>query len=168
MADSTVPPAHPVSQDPFDLIPKVIEPGTLNLFGGASGVGKTAMLAEWLVRFRDGRSICRYPTRVPPGIGIVTCDRGWRSHQDWFNRAGFPEIPHYSIADDLGFNLKSFGTTTLLPKLFESSILRLGLPPWSLVVVDPMALFVAGTLNEYKAAGPSLMDLGRICRQLEM
>ncbi len=168
MADSNVLPTHQSRQVPFDLIPKVLRPGTLNLFGGASGVGKTAMLAEWLVRFRDGRTICRQPTRIPPGIGIVTCDRGWHSHQEWFDRVGFPDIPRYSIADDLSFNLDAFQNGALLFKVLETAILRLRLPPESLVVVDPIALFIAGTLLDYKSAALSLLKLGRICRQLQV
>src|SRR5262245_2165747 len=90
---------HPRQAHP-DPIPGVIPFGSLCLFLGPPKRGKTALLADWFARFRDGRSICGLPTNKPAGLGIITTDHKWALNQGpWFAGAGFPEVTHYSLRD---------------------------------------------------------------------
>lgn len=157
---------HPSAPLP-DLIPKILMANTINLIAGASGVGKTAMTAEWLARFRDGRSICGKPTTMPAGgLGIVVCDRKWASHKQWFDLVGFGDIPHYSLCDDGGFNPEVLHNRVLLDGVFEKAIKSLGLGRGALVVVDPISIFISGNLIDYRQTAVSLIKLERICSRL--
>lgn len=133
-----------------DVIPFYLPGGGLSLLAGAPGVGKTALLAGILRDLRDGRLIFgRQPIRLP-GIGIINADRTWSKGCGlWFERAGYPEIKHYSLADDTEFNAKRLRKKFERTDLFASLADRLELPPGSLLNVDPVSLFLGGNLLDY-------------------
>lgn len=115
--------------NPFpDPIPGIIPFGTVTLVGGASGVGKTTMLAEWCARWRDGRPICGHPTNPPTAFCYISADRPWLEYQPMFTAAGFPDIPHYALAQDPTISLadlrKPFGGGEMFAKVLD----RLKLP----------------------------------------
>lgn len=154
---------HPSSVFP-DWLPHIIPANTINIVAGASGVGKTALTAEWMARWRSSRSICNLPTTLPTGgLGIIVCDRKWSSHKQWFEAVGFPEIPHYSLCDDPKFNPESLNNRLAIDAIFEGCIGKLGLQPGSLIVVDPIAIFISGNLIDYRQTAISLIKLARIC-----
>src|SRR5262245_867243 len=132
----------------LDPLPDIIPFGAVTLLGGAPGVGKTALLAEWLVRIRDGKTIFGLATNPPPGgIFYLASDRGWRSAVRCFTHVGYADIPHYSLTDDDKLDLddlKDWKAGILLDKCLR----QLNPPPGSLIVLDPLApLFIAGDPN---------------------
>jgi RecA-family ATPase len=158
--------AHPSSVYP-DLIEKILPAGSINILSGGSGVGKTAFIADWCARFRDGRSICWKPTRIPTGgIGVITADRKWSSHRQWFDAVGFSDIPHVSLRDDPTFNWESLNNKSVLPQILETCIRRLGLGRDALIVVDPISMFVHGNLLDYKQTAIALARLDKVCTSL--
>ena len=167
---ASYPPLAPVIPHPHAVYPDPIEgimpAGTITLLSGASGVGKTAFVAEWCVRWRDGRSICWKPTNRPVELGVVAADRKWASHKQWFEAVGYPDIPHYSLRDDPSFNWDKVFNRKETANIFRAALSRLLLPPGSLIVVDPISIFIHGSLLDYKQTAVSLAHLDRVCTDL--
>jgi hypothetical protein len=165
--DSTLLVGHqPAFPDP---LPRIIPFGAVTLLGGAPGVGKTALLADWLVRFRDGKTIFGFPTNPPPGgIFYLASDRGWRSARHWFALVDYTNIPHYSLTNDPKLNLddlKDWKASILLDKCLS----HLNPPPGALLVLDPLApLFIAGDPNRTRDVARSLILLGRLCEHRQI
>lgn len=154
MPASTASPAFP------DPIPGVIPFGSICTLAGATGVGKTALTATWIKRWLDGRSICWHPTNCPTAIGIIAGDRRWRSHRQWFDVAECPELLHYSLRDDDNFPWNDLRLWLRVKDVTNRALDRLKLPPGGLVILDPLALFLPGKVNEYKdvAIGLGVLD----------
>lgn len=148
-----------------DPIPGVIPFGTVNLFQGASGVGKTIMLAEWCARWRDGKTICGHPTNRPTGFYYLAADRDWTTYARAFAAAGFPDIPHYTLAEDDTQKPKEWRDAAAVA-LFESCLAKLSPQPGGLVFVDPVApLFIKGDQNRARDVAVSLHCFRRCARQ---
>jgi AAA domain len=143
-----------------DPLPDIIPVGGISLLAGAPNVGKTALLA-WIARcFRDHQPIFGHQPNKLPAIGIVCADRSWaRGAGVWFKRIGFEDIRRYCMADDPSFDPRS------LRRRFERSqrliefIDKLALPPGSLVLVDPVALFLGGNLLDYDTCAVACHEL---------
>lgn len=153
----------------LDPIPGVIPFGTITIFAGAPGVGKTAMLVDWIVRMRDGRTIWGHATQPSLAYAYIAADRQWMSHQKWLDLVGFGDIPRYSIADDPTFNLNDLIGGVKALDLFKRSLDRAnnGSPvePGTLVVVDPIApIFIAGNANVSRDVARSLLGMSRECQ----
>lgn len=143
-----------------DPIPKILPFGSLTVFAGASGVGKTIILSEMLVRIRDGRTVWGHPTNRPTGFFYLAGDRPWSpTFTDTFAVAGFPDIAHYALADDR----KKRSPRSWLQTKFDTSLLetilrdKLQPIPGSLVVIDPAyPLFTLGNQNDAKSVATTL------------
>lgn len=155
---------------PFpDPIPKLLPFGSICTFSGASGVGKTAFLATLVGQLQRGESVFGHQTNPPPAIGVLACDRPWRDHRAWFEKAGVIDLPHYSLRDhDYAWEVLRDWRKT--PAVFGSLVDAIQLPPGSLLIVDPVSLFIAGRLMDYKdmAIGLGLLDQQLKPRQLTM
>jgi hypothetical protein len=142
----------------------------VTIFAGAPGVGKTAMLSDWIVRWRDGRTIWGHATNAPTQFCYLAADRQWASHQQWFNRAGYPDIPRYSLADDPRFDLKEllkpFNALDLFRRALDQA--NNGKPPipGAHVFVDPVSpIFIAGSPNSSRDVARSLLSFSREAQQ---
>jgi hypothetical protein len=145
-----------------DPIPGVLPFGTVTIFAGAPGVGKTAMLAEWCVRWRDGRTICGHATSAPTGFYYIAADRQWASHQQWFDAVGFPEIPHYSLADDAKFDLSELLKPYNALQLLTRSLDALDPLPGAHVFIDPISpIYIAGNPNSARDVARTLLGVSR-------
>lgn len=154
---------------PQDPLPGVIEHASVNLLAGASGVGKTCLTSWLLTRFRDNLPIFGHQPNPIPKIAYLCADRGWSSTRQWFVRAGFPDVSHYSLTDDLSFEPGRLEQKRQLVPVLRESLAKLNpLPPGSLVVVDPIALFMGGNLNDYQSCAVSLVRIRRICLELQI
>lgn len=118
------------------------------------------MTATWLKRWFDGKTICHRQTNCPTAIGVIAGDRRWQSHRQWFDTAGCPPLPHYSLRDDDLFPWNDLRLWPRFKDLTNRALDRLNLPPGGLVVFDPLALFLPGKVNEYKdvAIGLGVLD----------
>jgi hypothetical protein len=166
-APEPTPPAilTPASAFP-DPIPGIIPFGTVTLFAGAPGVGKTAMLAEWCRRWRDGKTICGHPTNRPTGFYYLAADRQWKSHQVWFDAVGFPDIPHYSLADDTTLDLSTITRSFEAHSALQTAIDKLNPKPGGHLHIDPVSpLFIGGDPNRARDVAASLLRISRICQQ---
>lgn len=153
--------------DPIeDLLPF----GKVSIFAGASGSGKTILIAEWIKRIMDGRTVCGHKTHKPTGFYYLAADRDWSTYALAFKNAGILDIPHFCLATDhpvspINWNPK--GALTL----FADCLDRLNPIPGSMVCVDPVSpLFLAGDQNKARDVAVSVMTYGRECdkRQITM
>jgi GTPase SAR1 family protein len=160
-----VPP--PPSRHP---IPGYIHAYTINLLAGASGVGKSALLASLMaVKFRDALPIFGHPTTKLPAIGVINADRDWESGAgEWFRRAGFSDIRYYSMADDPTFDPRRLRRKFDRPQLLIEFIGKLQLPKDSLVFVDPISLFLGGNLLDYDTCACACHEIRKFLKDAKI
>jgi AAA domain/IclR helix-turn-helix domain len=152
-----------------DLIDKILLRNSVNLLAGAPGVGKTALLAYLLPRFRDGKSVFGYQPRPVPKIAFLGADRSWdTSTRHWFDAAGYGDLPHYCLQDDRGWNPQSMRNRQNRIQILTAALDKLDLPRGSLVAVDPLAPFLGGQLNDYDACAVSCIIIRRLCQDRDL
>ena len=156
-----------------DPIPGIIPFGTITVFAGAPGVGKTTMLIDWIARWLDGRPIWGQATTKPTAICYLAADRGWTNNQLLLTRIGYPTIPHYSLADDPNFDLKElmqpFNALDLFHRALDVCNDGTPPPPGALVIVDPASpVFVAGNQNAARDVARTLLGMLREVHQRQI
>jgi hypothetical protein len=149
-----------ISGPHLDPIPRILPFGGVSLLAGAAGTGKTALLAGLLRDLKEGHPVFGHQPGKVVEVGIITSDRGWeRGAGFWFERAGYGNIPHYSMCDDPTFDPRSlrrkFDRTALLMTFID----KLKLPPQSLVAVDPLGMFLGGNLNDYDSCAVACLEI---------
>mgnify|MGYP001558337343 CR=1 FL=1 len=149
-------------QAPYSPLPLILPAGGISLLAGGSGIGKTAFLATFLRNLREGRPIFgRQPASIPT-VGVVNTDRGWvEGAGEWFKRAGYADIPFYSLIDDATFNPKKLRKKWERTDLLFECVDKLKLPPHSVVATDPIALFLGGNLMDYDACAVACCEIRR-------
>lgn len=153
---------------PFpDPIEHLMPFGSISTLSGASGVGKTAFLASMIASWQKGEPLFGFKTSIPPAIGILAVDRPWRDHQAWFDRAGCAPFVHYSPWDE-DYQWEILRDHKSLPKTFGAFIDSLKLPPGSLLVVDPISIFIPGRLFDYRDMAIGLGLLGQQLKQRQL
>lgn len=153
----------PIYPDP---IPDVIPFGSLCIFMGPPKRGKTALLADWFARWRDGRSICGLPTHAPTALGILTTDHKWHLNQaGWFAKAGFPDVAHYSLRDQPHMAWRQLRIPARADDILNRGLDALKLPPGGLVAIDVMGPFLTSRLNDYAEV---VGGLGTISQMLDV
>lgn len=157
----------PVFPDP---IPGVLPFGSVNVFAGAPGVGKTTMLMDWIARWLEGRPIWGHPTNAPTQVCYLAGDRDWVGNQKWLNIVGHPTLPHYSLADDPNFDLKELMQPYNALDLFHRAldVVNNGQAPMpgAHVFVDPASpVFIAGNPNSSRDVARTLLGMAREAKQ---
>lgn len=152
-----------------DPVEALIPHGSICTFSGASGVGKTAFMATMIRMILDGGELFGHAIHPPPAVGVLVCDRPWRDHNAWFTKAGCPDLPHLSLRDQ-DYAWDTLRDWRRIPDTFGQLVDAIGLPPGSLLIVDPLPLFVPGRLVDYKdvAIGLGHLDQQITKRQLTM
>jgi hypothetical protein len=153
-----------------DPIPGLLPFGTLTIFAGAPGVGKTTMLLEWLRRWRDGRTICTHPTTGPTWVYYVCADRGLL-REDFYALAGFSEqLSFYSVVSaDSGLNVDDLQKSTHGKDLLRHVLTALQPIPGSHLIIDPISpLFISGSPNAQRDVAASLIRLSRTIEEYQI
>lgn len=163
MADVPPPEQAPASYAP--ILPGIFEVPSLNLLAGASGLGKTALLAGIAKAFQTGAPLFGHPVAATPRLGYISCDRGGPGLLEWFRRADVAldpaHFPVYSLIEDTSFDLQQLHRGRGGPALFAHCVEQLGLPPGSVILADPIALFLGGRLNDYTAVALACIEIQR-------
>ena len=171
---SAVSPAAAATPCEFpDPIPGIIPFGTLTIFAGAAGVGKTAQLAEWIVRSRAARPIWGHTSHPATAYCYIAADRQWASHQRWFDLVGYPDIPRYSLADDPDFDLNTLHNPKtaleLLPYALDRAFNGQPCPAGAHVIIDPISpIFIAGNPNSSRDVARTLLGMSRECQKRQI
>lgn len=153
-----------------DLIPRILTVPSLNLLGGGSGVGKTALTVGLIRDIQAGKHVFGHATSAPPAIGYIAADRPIADAQLWFDAVGVTNVACYSLVDDLEFKTSRLER----PKpgeharIFEDMLVKLALPKGSLLIVDPIALFLGGDLNNYIRMALGCINLTRVIREYQL
>lgn len=148
----------------------VIPFGTITNFSGAYGTGKTILTSEMLAKIRDGREVFGHATNPPTAFYYVAADRPWYpTYHETFESAGFPDIWHYSIADDVEQDPRLWRKEAAL--LFTEKILthKVQPIPGSFVIFDPAyPLFIKGDQNNARDVATSLHWFRWLMRRFEI
>lgn len=158
-------PTQPTHPDP---IPGVLHYGSLNILAGASGVGKTCLLSWLLTRLRDGKPVFTREVPQPVKVGFIAADRGYLTAGYWFSKVGYRTVPFYSLADDKLFNTSRLRSKTLLPTILGECLDKLELPPGGLACIDPLALFMGGSINDYQTCAVACLEIRRQAQKRQL
>jgi len=151
-----------------DPLPSILPRHSLNLLAAASGVGKTAFIASFLAKLQRGEPVFGHRGEGISSFGYISADRPWRSDSRlWFEAAGFGDIPHYSMVDDMGFALTRLDNKRGRPDLLAGLLENMKLPPGALVVVDPLAIFLGGNLNDYDMCARACIGVQRVLKRFD-
>lgn len=151
-----------------DPLPPVLSQSTLNLLAGASGVGKTSLIAYMASCLVKGAPLFdRQPTPIPK-VAYIGADRPWTGDTElWFQAYGIHDIAHYSLIEDDDFQMQRF----LQPKsgihatIFAEILDSLALPYGSVVFADPIAMFIGGDQNHYIRVATGCVNLYKVIRK---
>jgi len=127
-------------------------------------------MAWVLKRLKDGLPIFGREVNSPSKLGFICADRGYLTALYWLEKAGYPDVAFYSLADDVAFNTSRLRSKVTLIKILGECLDKLQLPPGALVVVDPLAIFMGGNLNDYMNCAVACLEMRRECsrRQITM
>lgn len=151
-----------------DPIPGIIEYGSLNLFAGASGVGKTCLLSWLLKQIRDGQPVFGTPTQAPTKIGFLCADRSVRTARYWLAKADYQNLLTYSLAEDPKFVPGRLRNKALLVTILGECLDKMNMPAGGLVVIDPIAIFMGGNLNDYQGCAVACIEIRRLLRDRQL
>lgn len=164
-----------------DPLPPIILGGSINILAGASGTGKTALLVQWAVAFRDRAMLLGHQCQPVADIGVITADRAWETGwgergadeiqygtRRWFELAGWPEIPHYSLQDDPTFKADRLDDKKKRVGILYDAFGKLKLRPYSVCIIDPVTPFLGGDLNNYDACFTAMTKLRGLTRDLKL
>jgi hypothetical protein len=168
---ASLPKATAVCQAPADIlipdvIPYLLPGGGISILAGAPNIGKTAFLSTLVRDLRDHRLIFGHQPRPLPGIGVINTDRGWAKGAGlWFTRAGYGDVPHYSLSDDRNLSVKRLRRKLERTDMLFGFIDGLHLPPESLIYVDPISLFLGGNLLDYDSCAVACHEIRAYLRE---
>lgn len=155
----------------IDPLPPVLNQSTLNLLAGASGVGKTSLIAYMAACLVHGRPLLGHQPTAVPAVGYLGADRPWKGDTElWFRAVGLSDIPHYSLVEDRSFHTSRFshakpGTAA---DIFEEHVRTMALPPGSVLFVDPIALYIGGDQNHYTKVAMGCINIQRVIQDLQL
>lgn len=165
-------PTLPAPAVPYpDPIPGLIPFGSVTIFAGATGSGKTTMAVPWIESWLHGGTICGYPTSAPTRLVWITADRPADETAEWFERQGLDtsEFTCYSILDDRDFPAHLLKLPSTVGQAFDYCLSKTNPPPGSLVIFDPLTpLFVMGDGNKARDVALTLFYYTRRCIERQM
>lgn len=167
-------------EPPDWLIPGLLERRQHAVLFGASGVGKSAILIDWMCRLAAGMPLHGVSAAGGEGIGVLyICNEGrggvTRRIPAWSQAHGFPihdDVPNLPLAmidEQLVIDEEGVADLTATMAWFEETF---GVPV-SLIVVDTLAASFAGTdensntemqrhcslIAEVAALGPAIIEV---------
>lgn len=145
-------------------IPRYLPAWQPHFLSGPPGGGKTCFVASLVKALQAGETIFGKASSAPPFIGIVAADREWADAKQWYDTAGVPDLPSFSVVDsDISLaQLKKRDPLLLLDDIISTHFQA---PPNSLIIIDPISYWAGGDMNRYMQVYTALIGLNRFCLQ---
>lgn len=160
--------AAPAPVPSAEIVEGVLPSGQVHLFSGASGAGKTTVLAQLVAAIQRGEPFFGHATNQPAEIAFVAADRRWSDHQLWFDTAGCQPFNHYSLVDDKSLTgemirnrVRKEGSMWLFNYVVERLWGKSGPPPGTFLIPDPGVLFYGGDIIPYIPVFTHGLDLNK-------
>lgn len=154
-------------------IPILLPGGGVTILSGATGIGKTAFVAQIVKAVLDGEGEILgcpvFPTAKK--VGIIVTDRDWAEAHHWYTKHGVvkgPRFTAYCLQDDYGVKWVRFTDAREHRTLFNEALDLLDLPPQSLVVVDPISPFLGSNLNDYSKTFAAIGPLNQALKKRQL
>ena len=117
----------------------------------------------------EGADILGHKTHLHPDaqIGVLVGDRRWQSHRQWLDIAGVadhPRVRHYSIRDDDSFEWNDLRFWPKVATAFAKAVDQLQLSPGSILITDPMPIWIPGKVNDYKDVAIGIAQMDRVIK----
>lgn len=156
MAESDTSPAPDPA--PIPLYLPAYQPHFLS---GPPAGGKTAFIAGLIRQLKSGADVFGKPSTAPPFIGVVSADRTWQDSRRWYDVAGLPDLPSFSLVDsDIPLTTLRRGDPLAV---LERALDEFAAPPDSLLIVDPISYWCGGDMNRYMQVYVAMIGLNRFC-----
>jgi AAA domain len=153
-----------------DPLVDILRFGSVNLFAGASGAGKTIMLAEWIARWQQGKTIWGHQTHCPTGFYFLAADRAWHTYQTALDNAGVDmgDVHRYCLSEDKTLHWKTWRKLDALDRL-ETCVAHLAPSLGSLLIIEPFVpVFIAGRPNDAWDTAASLQFLRTLTERYQV
>jgi hypothetical protein len=144
-----------------DPIPHIIPFKSICLLSGPPHRGKTALIVTLLARILRHQTVFGLATHAPVRVGFLVTDHDHKLNQSqWLARAGIlDQVTLYSLRNDPTFSWKRLRKIEERIGVFQDCLAHLALPPGSLLITDPVALFISSRLNDYHSVAVGLGEL---------
>src|SRR6266487_3820897 len=150
-------------QEVPDLIPDILPNGSICLLSGPAHSGKTALIASLLGEWRETGQIFGRTAPWPRAVVLLASDHKIAHNQGrWLARAGVSDcVRTYSLRDDADFTWAWLRTAQGRRKALDHYLLKMALLQGTLLIPDPLALFVAGKMGDYNDVAIGLGEIGQ-------
>lgn len=136
----------------------------VSILAGASGVGKSTLIFQLVAAISNGEDdFLGHRIAYPQTVGYLAADRTWDSYTELASRVGLDlsRIQTCSLVDD-----ESIDVMRLERDPMDLLLSLLGrFRGATLIIVDPMVLFLGVDPNRYHEVAPRLIRMGRWCRR---
>jgi hypothetical protein len=128
-----------------------------SVLAGASGCGKTTLILQAWAEHEAGRKFCLMFDPYVKKAGVIIADRTKSEAVSRCKHLGIKDIEIYGIVDD--FTL----STDLIrrPEDLWHAIQKKLRPDNDLLIIDPIGLFMEGSLIDYKSVASTLIGFNR-------
>ena len=138
--------------------------GEVSILSGGSGAGKTTLLMQCLGCWQQGKLFAGFSGPAQQ-FGLLAADRAMSSYHKIAAQTGITNMFVRSLVDDHSIRVSDLESNPfrLLFTLLDS--IRKELPkPESLIMVDPLMVFLGVDLNKYHLVASRLLQINRWCK----
>ena len=135
----------------------------VSILAGASGVGKSTFLMQMVAAIVNGETaFMGHDISHPQRVAYIAADRTFDSYTELAARVGLDlrRLQTRSLVDDDTIDVTRLERDPM--ELLMSMIASFRSP--TLVIIDPMVIFLGVDPNRYQQVAPRLIRMGRWCR----
>lgn len=145
----------------MDENPVTIPKGQISILAGASGAGKTTLLMQAISSWAKGEVLFpEFTWAGEKGLAYIAADRPIKEVIDLSKRLGINEekVEFYGLVDDKTVTSQLLSSPMVLFKFVLSKITR----PFDILVLDPIGIFVDGSINNYNHVARTLIPMNQM------
>lgn len=149
----------------LDPLPGLLPARSLSLLVGASGVGKTALLASIVSALQSQSPLFGVLPSPLPGLAYIGLDRGAEESLLWFEKAGVQGLKSYFPFDLDTTSTDSLATPKGQQLLLDHILDVVDLPLGGVILLDPVMLFLGTNLLDYQRTAAACIKVRRALRK---